>query len=153
MLNRRYGGWVADRSVFGEVAREAEHHPARIALIARRGEEEVAVSYAELVDGAWRDAVKLAELGVLPGARVGLLCENRPDWLRSYLALSAADAQTIALADDLDGDDVRAALGGAPPVAVIGSTLALERLPRELRDELRGAGVRLLDFERGLAAL
>lgn len=150
MLNRRLGGRPADRSVFAEMAREAENYPTRVALIMKQDGEEKTLSYAELIDRAWRDAVKLAALGVVPGSRVALLCENRPDWLCSYLALSAAAAKTIAIGDELDDDDVRAALDGERAKVIIGSTEALGRLSPSLRDELRAGGVRFFDFDRDL---
>jgi long-subunit acyl-CoA synthetase (AMP-forming) len=143
MLNRRYVGRAADRSVFAEVAREAENHPARVALVVRPG---TVLTYAELVDQAWHDAVRLAAVGVTAGARVVLLCENRPDWLRSYLALSAANAQTVPLGDDATELDLRAALEDRPH-ALIGSADALSRLSPELRADLLAAGVLLLDFD------
>lgn len=42
-------------------------------------------------------AAKLVALGVEPGDRVALLCENRPEWLVSDLAIQSAGAVTVGI--------------------------------------------------------
>src|SRR5688572_10230058 len=142
-----------DQSVFAEVARIAELHPDRIALSTRQGDADVEITYGQLVDMAWRDSERLAALGIGPGSRVALFCENRPEWLRSYLAISASGASTVAIEEETGAADVRAALESARPRAVIGSAAALARLAPDLRAALHEAGAVLLDLEHALAPL
>ncbi|MBX3144957.1 MAG: long-chain fatty acid--CoA ligase [Trueperaceae bacterium] len=53
--------------------------------------------WSEYVDKVNALAAKLADLGVQPGDRVALLCENRPEWLISDLAIQTAGAVTVGV--------------------------------------------------------
>ncbi len=137
--------------IFLEVARVAEMHPDRVALETHRGGEPVQITYAELIDLAWRDAGRLVNMGIARGATVALSDEDRPEWLRSYLALSATGAGSVGFADDGGDEEVRATVESARPIAVIAPAATLARLSVGLRAQLDAAGVALLDLDRDLA--
>jgi long-chain acyl-CoA synthetase len=115
-----------DHAVFAEVLRIAELHPQSVALVAGGAE----ISYARLVDLAWRDAERLVRREIGPGTRVVLVSQNRPEWLRAYLAISAAGARTVPLAEDAGAEELTDALGRAR--VVIGPAAFLARLGEEL---------------------
>lgn len=53
--------------------------------------------WSEYADKVNALAAKLADLGVRPGDRVALLCENRPEWLISDIAIQTAGAVTVGV--------------------------------------------------------
>ena len=71
-----------------EQAERAPHHPAVVA----RGET---VSYAELAARAARLAARLRAGGVRRGVRVGVLCDNRVEWLEILFAAHALGALVV----------------------------------------------------------
>ena len=71
--------------------------PERPYLLVRSGETVRAQSYREVLDDARAMAGGLLGLGVEPGERVALLAENRPEWIRAYLAILLAGATVVPL--------------------------------------------------------
>lgn len=61
-------------------------HGDRPALVVIEGEGRREISYGELTAAAARLAGGLRELGVKPGEPIGLLAENRPEWVVAALA-------------------------------------------------------------------
>lgn len=65
------------------------------------------ISYAELRDRAARVAASLRAKGIVRGDRVGLLINNRPDWLEAFFGTMIAGGVVVAFstwstADELD---------------------------------------------------
>jgi long-chain acyl-CoA synthetase len=71
---------------FGSIDR---YRTSPVAMRARRGGSWVDLSYADLLERVQSLSLGLAELGVRPGDRVGILSENRPEWaIADYACLA-----------------------------------------------------------------
>ena len=79
------------RTLFELVCEQAERFPERIAVIC--GER--ATSYRDLVDGAGRIAAALKAHGIGRGERVGLLVNNRLEWLEACFGAAALGATSV----------------------------------------------------------
>src|SRR5215475_15533249 len=79
------------RTLFELLCEQAANAPERPAAIANDG----AVSYAELEARARRVAQGMREAGVSRGDRVGLLADNRIQWLEVLFAAAALGATLV----------------------------------------------------------
>src|SRR5688572_26163804 len=138
------------RTIFAAVARVAEEHPDKLALRMRRGDDEIRVSYRELIEASSRDAARLAALGLHRGDRIALFSENRPEWIRAYLSIVGADCTAVPIDRQLKQPDVEQLLDIAETRALIASPAAMATLSPELRRSLGERGVVLCDLERDL---
>jgi fatty-acyl-CoA synthase len=91
------------RTLADLICEQAERHQARPAVIWR----DQVVSYAELHERSARIAAHLHATGIARGDRVGLLINNRPEWLEMFFATVLAGAVVVAFstwatADELD---------------------------------------------------
>jgi long-chain acyl-CoA synthetase len=87
-----------------------EHEPGAIEL-----------SYADLRERVSARARVLESMGVGNGARVALLCENRPAWVISFLAALHAGAIVVPLDTKLGIGELAALLGHAKPRLILSS--------------------------------
>src|SRR5688500_18625778 len=76
---------------------QAEHLGSRPALRSRRHGLYHDLSWHELHEQAHAGAAALVDAGVRPGDRVGLLSENRPEWIVADLAALTAGAVPVPL--------------------------------------------------------
>ena len=79
------------RTLFELLCEQAERFPERIAVIC--GER--AVSYRDLADGAGRIAAALEAHGIGRGERVGILVNNRLEWLEACFGAAALGAVAV----------------------------------------------------------
>jgi fatty-acyl-CoA synthase len=79
------------RTLFALVCEQAERFPERIAVIC--GERQA--TYAELADGAGRIGAALAARGIGRGERVGILVNNRLEWLEACFGAAALGAVAV----------------------------------------------------------
>jgi fatty-acyl-CoA synthase len=98
MMQAPYSRTLGDL-VFEQAARYDDHP----AVIAADG----VLSYAELAERAARVAAGLREHGIVRGDRIGLLINNRPEWLEAFFGTLIAGGVAVALstwstADELD---------------------------------------------------
>jgi long-chain acyl-CoA synthetase len=73
----------------------------------KRGGEWVRVSSDEFVRRVRHIALGLADLGIQPGERVGLISENRPEWSIADLAVLSAGAIVVPLYTTQAPDQIR----------------------------------------------
>ena len=85
------------------------------------------VTFAEAGDRALRIAAGLQELGIKPGDRVGIVSENRPEWLIADHAVMAAGGISVPAYTTNTEDDHHHILTDSGSVAVIVSTADLAR--------------------------
>src|SRR5687767_7131510 len=83
-------------------------------------------------------AAALAEAGVGPGDRVGLLAENRVEWLIADMAILAAAAVNVPPHAPLTARQVQFQLADAGACWLFVSTRAQLDKVRQVRDELPG---------------
>jgi fatty-acyl-CoA synthase len=79
------------RTLYGLLCEQAERYPARPAVIC----SERSASYAELAAAAGRIAAALRARGVGRGERVGILFENRLEWLEACFGAAALGAVAV----------------------------------------------------------
>src|SRR6266478_6476524 len=88
-------------------------------LWAKRGETYQAISWAEAARDVRRLALGLKSLGIGRGERVGLVSENRPEWVIADLAIMSAGAITVPAYVTHTVDDHRHVLANSGARAVI----------------------------------
>jgi long-chain acyl-CoA synthetase len=107
-----------------------QRFPNHIAMQLEESAVLTSYTYAELDTAAKAAAEQLKTLGVQPGMRVVLLCENRPEWVITFFALLNCQATVVILDTALEVSDYIALIEDAIPVAAIVS----ERLQEKLSD-------------------
>jgi len=144
------------RTLADLIFEQAQRHGARPAVIW----QDQLISYAELCARAARVAGSLQAHGIGRGDRVGLLINNRPEWLEAFFGTTIAGGIVVALstwstADELDWllQDSRASiLIALERFAENDFSAALARLVPEARTEGRWRSARYPAL-RGIALL
>ena len=94
-------------------------------LWAKRDDAWRSWSWRQVADDVRRLAGGLAALGIKPGDRIGLVSENRPEWIVADLAIMAAGAITVPAYTTNTADDHRHIFANTTCRGVIASTKAL----------------------------
>jgi long-chain acyl-CoA synthetase len=104
----------------------AEHYGDAPFLWAKHDGEWQSISWRETADTVGNLARALQSLGVAPGDRVGLVAENRPEWMIADIAVMAAGGITVPAYTTNTVDDHLHVLSdsGAKGVIVSGKALA-----------------------------
>jgi len=84
-------GMPYSRTMFDLLREQAERFPERIAVVC--GER--SISYQALADGAERIGAALRALGIGRGDRVGILVNNRMEWLEACFGIAASAAVAV----------------------------------------------------------
>jgi long-chain acyl-CoA synthetase len=113
----------------------AQHGPKPF-LWAKRDGAYRAMSWAEAASQVSRLSRALRALGIKPGERVGLVAENRPEWVIADFAIMAAGAITVPAYTTNTVDDHRHILSNSGCRAVIVSTEALAVRVRPAADQI-----------------
>src|SRR5437870_2724045 len=115
---------------------EAARIPDAPALMVKREGTYRAVSWRELAQRVRSLAAALIMLGVRPGDRVGILSENRQEWIEADFAILSVGAITVALHAALTARQIRDQFLDAQPVVIF--TSSPEQLDKllEVRGEL-----------------
>lgn len=103
------------RTLFELLRAQAERFPERPAVIC--GEE--AVTYRALADGAGRIAAALRAHGIGRGERVGILVNNRPEWLEACFGIAALGAVAVPFSTWSKPDELQFLLADSEVEAVI----------------------------------
>ena len=118
------------------LARACEVHAARPFQLRAGADGAAPLTFAEFGDRVRALATGLADLGVAPGDRVGLIAHNRPEWLQADLAVLCCGAADVPRGADLSPKELQAILGHADVVgAFVEDARALKQLT-EVRDAL-----------------
>ena len=102
----------------------------------KRGGEWVRVSSDEFVRRVRHIALGLADLGIQPGERVGLISENRPEWSIADLAVLSAGAVVVPLYTTQAPDQIRFILEDSGTRALLISGGRILKHAREGFDDL-----------------
>ncbi len=107
-------------------------HRNRPALRLLHGDREPTVySYGQMGELGWMGAGVLRQLAIGPGARVGLMSENRPEWGISYFAVVLSGAACVPLDKELTFAEVENVLRASSAPALVVSKQVAERLAGE----------------------
>ena len=101
---------------------QAERHADEAALQVKRDGVYRDIPWKELAGRVRALAAGLIALGVQPGDRVGILSENRQEWIETDFAILSAGAITVALHAPLTATQVREQFRDSAPVVVFVST-------------------------------
>jgi long-chain acyl-CoA synthetase len=115
---------------------EAARHGGKPFLWAKRGDVYQSISWAEAASQASRLSRGLRSLGIEPGDRVGLVSENRPEWIVADMAIIAAGAITVPAYTTNTVEDHRHILSNSGCRAVIVSTEALAHRVMPAADQI-----------------
>jgi long-chain acyl-CoA synthetase len=114
----------------------AERFGDRLAARHRVDGEWREVTYAESVAAIEEIALGLAELGIEPGDRVGILADTRLEWTLASYGISAAGAVVVPVYPTNSPRECAWVLGDSGAKAVICENEAQAAKVREVRDEL-----------------
>jgi long-chain acyl-CoA synthetase len=116
-----------------------------LALQSRRPDGWWRLSYGELRDWVRSLGTALLAAGVRPGDRVGVISENRSEWVITYLAVTCVGAVIVPFDILLKAEELAAVMKASRPVFVFTSNEYLEKV----RKAQAGAGgsARLVIFE------
>jgi long-chain acyl-CoA synthetase len=115
---------------------EAARHGTRPFLRAKREDAYCPISWEEAARDVSRLSRGLRALGIQPGDRVGLVSENRPEWLIADFAIMSAGAITVPAYTTNTVDDHRHLLSNSGCRAVIVSTEALAHRVMPAADQI-----------------
>jgi len=124
----------------------ARRFPRKAAFKVKAGGDFRTLSFADLQQRAADFGAALIALGLRPGDRVAIICENGLEWVVAYLGLSMAGGVGVPLYTELKGGEVSSLLRQVEARFVIVSAALLARL----RDHLRGLKV-IVVGEEGLS--
>jgi long-chain acyl-CoA synthetase len=116
-----------------------------IALQSRRSDGWWRLRYGELRDWVRSLGTSLLAAGVRPGDRVGVISENRSEWVITYLAVTSAGAVIVPFDILLKAEELAAVMKAAAPVLVFTSSEYLEKVQKA--QLLAGASARLVMFD------
>jgi long-chain acyl-CoA synthetase len=103
------------------------------------------LSYGELRDWVRSLGAALLAAGVRPGDRVGVISENRSEWVITYLAVTCVGAVIVPFDVLLKAEELAAVMKAAGSVLVFTSTEYLEKVQRA--QAIAGASARLALFD------
>lgn len=102
----------------------------RFAALPMQVSRDKTLTYADCARAAHGVARGLAAMGVQPGDRVGLVAENSPRWLHTYLGILAAGAVVVPRGEDTSDAEMRYIVGHSDCKAIFaGSERIAARLP------------------------
>ena len=103
------------RTLFDLVCEQAEHFPRHMAVI--DGDRQI--TYADLADGAGRIGGALRARGIGRGDRVGILINNRVEWLEACLGATALGAVAVPFSTWSKPEELAFLLADSEVVALI----------------------------------
>src|SRR6266851_78462 len=94
------------------------------------------ITWTEYGDSVRACAAALADAGIQPGDRVGLLAENRPEWLMADIGIMAAGAVNVPVHAGIPAVSAAKLLGHAGASWLFVSTAGQLGKAREIRKDL-----------------
>src|SRR5262245_65644234 len=126
------------RNIAGAHRRQAERLGSQVAVRYKRGGSWKDLTWAEYRAEVLACAAALVEAGIRPGDRVGLLGENRVEWMIADLGILAAGGVTVSPHAALSARQIHFQMHDAGARRLFVSTAALCDKVRQVRDELPG---------------
>ena len=95
-------GWF-----FEQLQKNAKQFPDRVAFSVDHPDRKEEYTYRDVIEQMGRTAAGLAAAGIRPGDRVGILMENRPQWVFALLGTLRLGAVAVPLATMLSENSLR----------------------------------------------
>jgi long-chain acyl-CoA synthetase len=126
--------------------RSARRWPRKVAFQVKAGGDFSTLSFAELRQRAADFGAALIALGLHPGDRVAIICENGLEWVVVYMGLVMAGGVGVPLYTELKGNEVSSLIRQSEARFVVVSSTVMKRL----REHLRGLKI-IVVGEEGLS--
>jgi long-chain acyl-CoA synthetase len=110
---------ASNRTIARAAANAADRFGDRVAVRSKHGEEWQDRTFAEVSEIVDEIALGLISLGVEPGDRVSLLCNTRPEWTYSSLAISRAGGVVVPVYPTNSPDECEWVVGNSDSRIVI----------------------------------
>jgi long-chain acyl-CoA synthetase len=120
--------------------------PRKVAFQVKAGGDFRTLSFAELQRRAGDFGAALIALGLRPGDRVAIMCENGLEWVVAYLGLAMAGGVGVPLYTELKGAEVGSLIRQAEARFAVVSAAVMKRV----REHLRGLKI-IVVGEEGLS--
>jgi long-chain acyl-CoA synthetase len=144
---------MTDRNLAASLRRQAESIGSRVAIRFKRDGHYQSLTWAEYRDDVLACAAALAENGIRPGDRVGLLGENRVEWILADMGVLTAGAVAVTPHSSLSAKQVAFQLRDAGARWLFVSTAAQLEKANQVCPELPELkGVVAFDAPSGSAA-
>ena len=127
-------GKCAMMTIDGNMRDCARKWPDSVALSYYIDEEWEKISYTELAEAVDVIAHGLADLADGPDTKIALMCENRPEWVVSYLAILTAGAVAVPLDAQLAESEAEMILNHSETRVIICSMKCYEVIQRVLSE-------------------
>ncbi len=115
--------------ILQKILDSANRYPDHIAVQMKAGDRYRRYTYRDLLGSVASVAKSLADLGIVKGDRIGLLSENRPEWMIAYLSVQSLGAVIVPLDAQLTDKEVAILLASAEAKAVFVSAGTRSKLP------------------------
>jgi long-chain acyl-CoA synthetase len=119
-------------------ARNALHHPDRVAFSRKEGGRWVQVTAGEFNEDVRSVAKGLVASGIAPGDRVAIMCKTRYEWTLTDFAIWAAGAVTVPIYETSSAEQVAWIVSDSGASAILLETPAHQAVVDEVRDQLPG---------------
>ncbi len=110
----------------------AQRYPDHIAIQMKSGDRYQRYTYRDLIRSIASLSKALAGMGIMKGDRIGILSENRPEWMIAYLSVQSLGSVVVPLDAQLTDKEVAILLANAEAKAVFVSAGARPKLPRDM---------------------
>src|SRR5581483_4784224 len=127
---------ASNRTIARAAANAADRFADRVAVRSKHGEEWQDRTFAEVSEIVDEIALGLIALGLEPGDRVSLLCNTRPEWTYSSLAISRAGGVVVPVYPTNSADECEWVVGNSDSRIVICEDEGQVAKIEEIRDRL-----------------
>jgi long-chain acyl-CoA synthetase len=127
---------ASNRTIARAAANAADRFADRVAVRSKQGEEWQDRTFAEVSEIVDEIALGLITLGLEPGDRVSLLCNTRPEWTYSSLAISRAGGVVVPVYPTNSPDECEWVVGNSDSRIVICEDAGQVAKIEEVRDRL-----------------
>ncbi len=126
--------------ILTRIQETAARYPDKIAVQVKEGERYQKYTYRDLIRAIASAAGALSKQGIRKGDRVGILSENRPEWMFAYLSAVSLGAVVVPLDAQLTEKEVSLLLSNSDATAVFVSAACRQKLPR-------GGSFKIISFD------
>ncbi len=127
---------ASNRTIARSAANAADRFADRVAVRSKQGEEWQDRTFVEVSEIVDEIALGLIALGLEPGDRISLLCDTRPEWTYSSLAISRAGGVVVPVYSTNSPDECEWVVGNSDARIVICEDAGQAAKIEQVRDKL-----------------